>query len=82
MIGNLAKEVSLPLQDIVSQEISFVGTYGFDRRAFEDAFRMVPNIKEKLVTFIEGHCSLEETPGTMTKLAKGALQALKIVIDL
>ena len=82
LIGNLAKEVSLPLQDIVSQEISFVGTYGFDRRAFEDALRMVPNIQEKLATFIEGHCSLEETPGTMTKLAKGDLQALKIVIDL
>ena len=82
LIGNLAKEVTLPLQDIVSQEITFVGTYGFDRRAFEDALTMVPNIQDKLASFIEGRCSLEETPTTMTQLAKGELQALKIVIDL
>lgn len=82
LIGNLAKEVSLPLQDIVSQEVTFVGTYGFDRRAFEDALTMVPNIQDKLQSFIEGHCSLEEAPAVMTKLAKGELQALKVVIDL
>lgn len=82
LIGNLAKKVELPLQDVVSQEITFVGTYGFDRRAFEDALKMVPNLQDKLATYIEGHCSLEETPTTMTKLAKGELQALKIVIDL
>ncbi len=82
LIGNLAKEVSFPLQDIVSQEVSFVGTYGFDRRAFASALEMVPGIQDKLASFIEGHCSLEEAPATMTKLAKGELQALKIVIDL
>ncbi len=82
LIGNLAKEVGLPLQDIVSQEITFVGTYGFDRRAFASALEMVPAIQDKLACFIEGHCSLEETPDTMTRLAKGDLQALKIVIDL
>ncbi|MBT5707081.1 alcohol dehydrogenase catalytic domain-containing protein [bacterium] len=82
LIGNLAKEVAFPLQDMVSQEISFIGTYGFDRRAFEDALKMVPNIQDKLASYIEGHCSLEEAPATMTKLAKGELQALKIVIDL
>ncbi len=81
LIGNLAKEVNLPLQDIVSQEVTFVGTYGFDKKAFESALKMVPNIQDKLASFIEGHCSLEETPATMTKLAKGELQALKIVID-
>ncbi|MCS1410377.1 MAG: L-threonine 3-dehydrogenase [Verrucomicrobia subdivision 3 bacterium] len=82
LIGNLAKEVSLPLQDVVSQEITFVGTYGFDRRAFGDALKIVPNIQDKLTAFIDGHCSLEETPATMTRLAKGELQSLKIVIDL
>ena len=82
LIGNLAKEVSLPLQDIVSQEVTFVGTYGFDREAFKSALEMVPKIQDKLASFIEGHCTLEEAPAMMTKLAKGELQSLKVVIDL
>ncbi len=82
LIGNLAKEVRLPLQDVVSQEITFVGTYGFDRGAFKEALRLVPRVQDKLAALIEGRCTLEETPAMMTRLAKGELQALKIVIEL
>ena len=81
LIGNLAKEVQLPLQDLVSRETTLVGTYGFDNNAFIDAVNMIPSIKVELQTFIEGHCTLEEAPGVMTALAKGERQALKIVID-
>ena len=81
LIGNLAKEVQLPLQDLVSRETTLVGTYGFDNKAFIDAVNMIPAIKVELQTFIEGHCTLEEAPGVMTALAKGERQALKIVID-
>ena len=81
LIGNLAKEVQLPLQDLVSRETSLVGTYGFDHKAFKDAVEMLPIIKKELQTFIEGHCTLEEVPEVMTALAKGERQALKIVID-
>ena len=81
LIGNLAKEVQLPLQDLVSRETTLVGTYGFDNKAFKDAVEILPIIKEELQTFIEGHCTLEEVPEVMTALAKGERQALKIVID-
>ena len=81
LIGNLAKEVKLPLQDLVSRETTLVGTYGFDHQAFKDAVEMLPIIKEELQTFIEGHCTLEEVPEVMTAMAKGERQALKIVID-
>ena len=81
LIGNLAKEVKLPLQDLVSRETSLVGTYGFDHKAFKDAVVMLPIIKEELQTFIEGHCTLEEVPEVMTAMAKGERNALKIVID-
>lgn len=81
LIGNLAKEVTLPLQDVVSNEVSFIGTYGFDRVAFADALAMVPRINKELSTFIEGRCTLEETPEVMTRLAKGEQQALKVVIE-
>ena len=81
LIGNLAKQVNLPLQTVVSNEISLLGTYGFDLQAFEEAVEILPGIESELATFIEGHCTLEETPEVMTALAKGERQALKIVID-
>ena len=81
LIGNLAKQVELPLQTVVSNEITLIGTYGFDLKAFEEAVKILPGIEAELATFIEGHCTLEETPEVMTALAKGERQALKIVID-
>ena len=81
LIGNLAKQVELPLQTVVSNEITLVGTYGFDLKAFGEAVEILPGIESELATFIEGHCTLEETPEVMTALAKGERQALKIVID-
>ena len=81
LIGNLAKEVQLPLQDLVSRETTLVGTYGFDIKAFIEAVNMLPAINVELQTFIEGHCTIEEVPDVMTALAKGERQALKIVID-
>ena len=81
LIGNLAKSVELPLQDLVSKEISLVGTYGFDLKAFRQGVETLPEFKDQLQTFIEGHCTLEETPEVMTALAKGETKALKIVID-
>ena len=82
LIGNLAKEAPFPLQDVVSNEVTLVGTYGFDRSAFASALKILPSIQDQLSAFIEGHCSLAETPAVMTALAKGERQALKIVIDL
>ena len=81
LIGNLAKSVDLPLQDLVSREISLIGTYGFDQKAFRQAVETLPELQVQLQTFIEGHCTLEETPEVMTALAKGERKALKIVID-
>ena len=81
LIGNLAKSVDLPLQDLVSKEISLIGTYGFDQKAFRQAVETLPEFQDQLQTLIEGHCTLEDTPEVMTALAKGERKALKIVID-
>ena len=81
LIGNLSKEVTLPLQTTVSNETTLIGTYGFDKSAFEEALQMVPNRVQPLATLIEGRCSLEETPEVITRLAKGEQQALKVVIE-
>lgn len=81
LIGNIAKEAPFPLQDVVSNEITLTGTYGFDKAAFADSLRMIPDHQDKLSLFIEDHCTLEETPAMMTALAKGEKQALKVVIN-
>ncbi len=81
LIGNLAREVTFPLQTAISKETTLIGTYGFNQTAFEEALSMVPKKQELLATFIEGRCTLEETSAVMTRLAKGEQHALKVVIE-
>lgn len=81
-IGNLAKKASLPLQDIVSNEITLIGTYAFDRPAFNTAVSLLGKFKDELQSFIQGYCTLSEVPDMMTSLAKGEKQPLKIVINI
>lgn len=81
VIGNLAKEAPLPLQDLVSNEWTLVGTYAFDRRAFTEAVALLGQLQGELAGFIEARCTLDEVPAMMTALATGERQALKVVID-
>jgi L-iditol 2-dehydrogenase len=80
VIGNLAKEFTLPLQGLTSNEITLRGSYGFTRREFEKAVHLASNNEELLRHLISGSCALEETPGVMERLARGELKALKMVI--
>lgn len=81
LIGNLEKQVTLPLQDVVSREITFVGTYAFSREAFAASVAALPKMADVLGTFIEERCTLTEVPAVMTKLAKGESRPLKAIIE-
>lgn len=80
-IGNLAKNVSLPLQDLVSDEVAVIGSYGFNRASFLDSVAALPELSDRLSTFIESHCTLDEVPSMMTALASGERQERKVIID-
>lgn len=80
-IGNLAKEVSLPLQDMVSDEVSVIGSYGFDRSSFQASVDALPELADRLGTFIEARCTLDEVPAVMAALARGERQERKVIID-
>jgi L-iditol 2-dehydrogenase len=80
LIGNLAKEFTLPLQGITSNEITVRGSYGFNRVEFENAVSLASKKETLLRDFITGSCSLEETPGVMERMARGELKVLKMVI--
>jgi threonine dehydrogenase-like Zn-dependent dehydrogenase len=80
LIGNLAKEFTLPLQGVTSNETTLRGSYGFNRAEFQRAVDLASNKEALLRHFISGSCSLEETPNIMERMARGELKALKIVI--
>jgi len=80
LIGNLAKEFTLPLQGVTSNETTLRGSYGFTQKEFQEGVDFVSRRRADLGVFITGSCSLGETPTVMTQLAKGELKALKMVI--
>src|ERR1700757_271739 len=80
LIGNLAKEFTLPLQGVTSNETTLRGSYGFSRNEFEQAVNLASKSETVLRRFISGSCSLEETPSVMERMARGELNALKMVI--
>ena len=80
LIGNRAREFTLPLQGVTSNEITLHGSYGFSRPDFAEAVRLVSKYQKILQRLVSDVCTLEETPDVMTKLAKGERQAIKIVI--
>jgi L-iditol 2-dehydrogenase len=80
LIGNLAKEFTLPLQGVTSNETTLRGSYGFTRTEFGQAVRLASKKEKLLRELISGSCSLEETPGVMERMARGELHALKMVI--
>lgn len=80
LIGNLAKEFTLPLQGVTSNETVIRGSYGFTKADFATAVGIVGDRSIPLDRLITGFCTLAETPAVMTRLAKGELTAIKMVI--
>ena len=69
------------MQGITDRETLIRGSYGFTRSEFADAVDLINQGSVPVEGLISGYCSLEETPQTMTRLAKGEIDAIKIVIQ-
>ncbi|MBV8967461.1 MAG: zinc-binding dehydrogenase [Verrucomicrobia bacterium] len=80
LIGNLAKEFTLPLQGVTSNETTLRGSYGFNRTEFATATHLASKKTHMLRQLISGSCSLEETPDVMERMARGDLKPVKMVI--
>jgi len=80
LIGNLAKEFTLPLQGVTSNETTIRGSYGFTKGDFASAVEMAGDPTIPLDRLISGSCSLAETPGIMTRMGRGELNPIKMVI--
>jgi L-iditol 2-dehydrogenase len=81
IIGNLEKEFSLPMQGVTDQETSIRGSYGFTKNDFAEAVRLINEDSVPVNELISGYCTLDETPETMTRLARGEISATKIIIQ-
>lgn len=81
LLGNLAKEVRLPLQHISSNEKKLVGTYGFSAADFKVVVGWINEGRFDLSSLLTGTCTLEETPSVFADLAAGRRQAVKIVVE-
>lgn len=81
LLGNLAKEVKLPLQHISSNEKRLVGTYGFSADDFRVIVQWINEGKFDLTPLLTGTCTLDETPSIFADLASGARQAVKLVVE-
>lgn len=80
LIGNLAQEFTLPLQGVTSNETTIRGSYGFTKRDFAVAVAIVGDAALPLGRLISGSCRLAETPEVMTRMARGEINAIKMVI--
>jgi L-iditol 2-dehydrogenase len=80
LVGNLAKEFTLPLQGVTSNETTIRGSYGFTKSDFKKAVEVIPKYQGFLTQLISGSCSLEETPKIIGQLARNEIQATKFVI--
>jgi L-iditol 2-dehydrogenase len=80
-LGNLAKQVTLPYQEISSFERKIVGSYGFNPTDFRTVIGWINEGRFDLTDLLTGTCTLEETPGVFADLASGRRQAVKIVVE-
>ena len=80
IIGNLDKQFTLPMQLVTWRETTIRGSYGFARADFAAAVDLINRKSLNLDPLITGSCTLAETPDVLTRLAKGELQATKMVI--
>jgi L-iditol 2-dehydrogenase len=80
LVGNLAHEFTLPLQGVTSNETTIRGSYGFNRQDFAAAVAIVSDPSFAFNRLISGSCTLAETPEVMTRMARGELNPIKMVI--
>lgn len=78
-IGNSAPEVTLNMQSVVTREITIRGVYAFNQE-FEQAVKLLHSGRLNVAPLIEQVSPLTEGPQVIHDLAKGTLQAVKVVL--
>jgi L-iditol 2-dehydrogenase len=78
-IGNSAPIVELPMQDMVTRELTLRGSYTFASE-FEAAIDLLATGEVDVAPLIELTASLEDGPDLFHRLGDGSLEAVKVVL--
>jgi len=78
-IGNSQPEVEVNMQQVVTRELTIRGTYGFNEE-FGRALEAIHSGRIDVTPLIERTAPLEDGPQLMHELAKGTLDAAKVVL--
>jgi L-iditol 2-dehydrogenase len=79
-IGNSQRDVTLNMQQVVTREITIRGTYGFDQE-FAQAIELLRTKQVNVASMTEQVAPLEAGPQVFHDLAKGTLDAVKVVLQ-
>ena len=79
-IGNSAPRVEVPMQEVVTRELRIQGSYGFGKE-FDRALEMLAADSLNVLPLIELVAPLSQGEQIITDLAKGTLEALKVVLE-
>ena len=78
-IGNSAPTVDLPMQDMVTRELTLRGSYAFDRE-FDDAIDLLATGRIDVRPLIELTAPLADGPELFRRLGDGTLDAVKVLL--
>jgi L-iditol 2-dehydrogenase len=78
-IGNSAPTVDLPMQDMVTRELTLRGSYAFAGE-FEEAIDLLATDRIDVRPLIERTAQLDDGPEVFRRLGDGTLDAVKVVI--
>ena len=78
-IGNSQPEVAVNMQQVVTRELTIRGSYGFNEE-FASAIQAIQTGRVDVQPLIEKVGALEEGPELIEALAKGRLEAAKVIL--
>jgi L-iditol 2-dehydrogenase len=78
-IGNSAPTVDLPMQDMVTRELTLRGSYAFAGE-FEEAIELLATGRIDVRPLIELTAPLDDGPELFRRLGEGTLNAVKVVL--
>ena len=79
-IGNSAPMVELPMQDMVTRELTLRGSYTFASE-FEEAIHLLATGQVDVAPLIELTAPLEDGPDLFRRLGDGSLEAVKVMLQ-
>lgn len=80
LLGLAAPQIQLQAYDVTTAERSLLGSFGYDDQDFQQTSEWVAGRGDELLALIDYEVGLDDAPGAFEALAKGDLQASKILV--